>query len=133
MNQASKQIELIRDRLLTAQSRQKKLCKKEKEKRPLEFNVGDHVFLKMTLAVGRSMKENKLNPRYLGPFQILEKYGTTAYKIALPPSLANIHDVFHVSQLKKYLLYPLHVLEYENMYFQGNMTYELKLNRIIDT
>lgn len=101
----------------------------------MEFNVGDHVFLKVTpvTTVGKSMKTKKVNPRYLDPFQILDRYGTNAYKVEMPPSLKNIHDVFHVSQLKKYLPYPSHVIEYDNMHLQDNMTYELKLNRIIDT
>lgn len=111
--------------MLTAQSRQKNYA--DKRRKPLEFNVGDHVFLKVTTitVVGKSIKLRKLSSRYLGPFQILERYGTTAYKLALPPNLANIH-VFHMSQLKKYLPDPSHAIKPENVHLQDKMTYELK-------
>lgn len=93
----------------------------------MELNVGEHVFLKVTpmMTVGRSMKSRKL--------RILDRYGTTAYRVALPPSLVNIHDVFHVSQLRKYIQNPTHVIEYENMHLQDNLTYKLKLDKIIGT
>lgn len=63
----------------------------------------------------------------------MNRYGTTAYKLALPPNLANIYDVFHVSQLMKYLPNHTHVLEYEHMHLQNDITYELKLIKIVDT
>lgn len=100
----------------------------------MKFEIGDHVFLKITpvTIVGRLIKSNKLSPRYLGPFQILEKYGTAAYKLVLPPNLANIHDVFHVSQLKRYFPNSTHVIEHENVHLHENMMYEVRPDRIID-
>jgi hypothetical protein len=71
----------------------------------LAFEVGDHVYLRVSPLKGvkRFGVKGKLAPRYIGPFPILEKYGTVAYKLELPPFLAGVHDIFHVSQLKKCL------------------------------
>jgi hypothetical protein len=71
----------------------------------LEFKVGDHVYLRVSPMKGvkRFGVKGKLVPRYIGPFPILEKCGTVTYKLDLPLSLAGVHDIFHVSQLKKCL------------------------------
>jgi hypothetical protein len=76
-----------------------------KKRRPLEFEVGNHVYLRVSPVNGmkRFGVKGKLAPRYIGPFPILKKYGTVAYKLDLPLSLAGLHDIFHVSQLKKCL------------------------------
>ena len=118
--------------MLTAQSRQK--CHADKRRRALEFNQGDHVFLKVTpvSSIGRSIRARKLSPRFLGPFQILEKIGPVAYKLVLPLNLSQVHNVFHVSQLKKYHPDPSHILEHERMQVQENLTYEVQPERIID-
>ena len=99
----------------TAQSRQKSYA--DKRRRPLEFQEGDHVFLKITpkIGVGRTLKIKKLTPRFIGPYQILNKVGPVAYRVALPPNLSNLHDVFHVSQLKKYIPDPSHVIQPETV------------------
>jgi hypothetical protein len=70
-----------------------------KRDRPLQFEVGDHIYLKVSLMKGMKrfgMKE-KLSPRYIGSFPIIGRCGTMAYKLELPPSLAGVHDIFHVS------------------------------------
>jgi hypothetical protein len=71
----------------------------------LEFEVGDHVYLQVSPMKGvkRFGMKGKLAPRYIRPFPILEKCGLVAYKLELPPSLAGVHDIFHISQLKKCL------------------------------
>jgi hypothetical protein len=78
----------------------------------LEFQVGNHVYLKVSPMNGvkRFGVKGKLAPRYIGPFPILEKCGSVAYKLELPPSLVGVHDIFHVSQLKKYLKEPMDVV-----------------------
>jgi hypothetical protein len=78
----------------------------------LEFEVGHHVYLRVLPMKGekRFGMKGKLAPRYIGPFPILEKCGTVAYKLDLPPSLAGVHDTFHVSQLKKCLKTPVDVV-----------------------
>jgi len=93
------------------QSRQKSHA--DKRRRQLEFEVGDHVFLRVTptIGIGRAFKSRKLTPRFIGPYQITRRIGLVAYEIALPPHLANLHNVFHVSQLRKYMADPTHVLE----------------------
>ena len=93
----------IRQRIKTVQSRQKSYADKRNQR--LEFNVGDHVFLKIapTKGVMRFGKKGKLNPRFIGPFEILEKIGDVAFRLAIPPELSNAHNVFHVSMLRKYV------------------------------
>ena len=70
-------------------------------RQPLDFEVGDHVFLKVMPKRGvvRFSKRGKLSPRFIGPFEILKKIGTVAYPLALPPCMSGVHEVFHVSML----------------------------------
>jgi hypothetical protein len=76
------------------------------------FEVGNHVYLRVSPMKGmkRFVVKGKLVPRYIWPFPILEKCGTVAYKLDLPPSLAGVHNIFHVSQLKKCLKAPVDVM-----------------------
>ena len=82
-------------------------------RRPLEFEVGDHVFLKVMLKreVVRFGKRGKLSSRFIGPFEILKRVDTVAYQLALPPSMSSVHKVFHVSMLRRYTLDPTHVVD----------------------
>ena len=107
----SKKVSLIRQRLLTAQSRQKSYA--NVRRRPLEFKVGDHVFLKVMPKRGvvRFSKRGKLSPRFIGPFEILEIIGTVAYRLVLPPSMSGVHEVFHVFMLRKYTPDPAHMVD----------------------
>jgi len=86
-----------------SQSRQRSYH--DKRQNDIEFQVGDQVFLRVNhvTGVGRALKCRKLTPCFVGPFEIIEKVEAVAYHIALPPSLSNLHDVFHVSQLRKYV------------------------------
>ena len=96
-------IALIRKRMLTAQSRQKSYV--DQHSRKLEFKVGDQVFLKVLpmKEVFRFDKKGKLSPRYVGPFKVKEVVGPVAYRVALSPELPGVHDVFHVSTLRKHI------------------------------
>ena len=96
----SEKVSLIRQRLLTTQIRKKSYV--DMRRRPLEFEVGDHVFLKVMPKRGvvRFGKRGKLSPRFIGPFEILERVGTVAYRLALTPSMSGVHEVFHVSMLR---------------------------------
>jgi len=84
-------------------------------RRPQMFKVGDRVFLEVSSLKGNLWFEQKgkLTPRYIGPFEILQKVGPVAYRLALPPTLQGIHDVFHVSQLRRYISDPQHVISFE--------------------
>ena len=79
-------------------------------RRTLEFEVGDHVSLKVnpTRGVVRLDKRGKLSPRFIGPFEILERIGIVAYRLALPPSMLGVHEVFHVSMLREHTPNPAH-------------------------
>ncbi|XP_027915907.1 uncharacterized protein LOC114175327 [Vigna unguiculata] len=115
------------------QSRQKSYA--DKRRRPLEFEAGDHVFLKVTptAGIGRALKSRKLTPRFIGPYQITRRIGPVAYEIALPPHLANLHNVFHVSQLRKYVADPTHVLEQDDVQVRENLTLGVGPMRILDS
>ncbi|XP_052112863.1 uncharacterized protein LOC127739641 [Arachis duranensis] len=119
--------------MLIAQSRQKSYA--DQRRKPLEFEEGEHVFLKVTptTGVGRAIKTKKLNPRYIGPFEILKRIGPVAYRIALPPYLSNLHDVFHVSQLRKYTPDASHILEPEPIQVREDLTLSVIPVRIDDT
>ena len=95
----SEKVSLIRHRLLTTQSRKKSYT--NIRRRPLEFEVGDHVFLKVIpkRRVVRFSKRGKLSSRFIGLFEVLERVGTVAYRLGLPPSMSGVHRVFHVSML----------------------------------
>ncbi|KAI3805346.1 hypothetical protein L1987_27641 [Smallanthus sonchifolius] len=103
IQETSEKIIQIRDNIRVARSRQKSYA--DKRRKPLEFQVGDLVLLKVSPWKGviRFGKKGKLSPRYVGPFKILERIGKVAYKLDLPPSLGNVHPTFHVSNLKKCL------------------------------
>ena len=92
--------------MLTTQSRQKSYA--DERRKDLEFDVGDMVFLKVAPMKGvlRFEKKGKLSPHFVGPFEILERIGPIAYRLALPPSLFAVHDVFHVSMLRRYVADP---------------------------
>ena len=119
--------------MLTAQSRQKSYA--DTRRRDLKFEVGDKVFLKVSPMKGvmRFGKKGKLSPRFVGPFEVLERIGVVAYRLALPPSLSAVHNVFHVSMLRKYISDPSHVLNYEPLQLNQDLTYEEKPVRILDT
>ena len=91
----------------------------------MEFNVGDHVFLKVSPLKGslRFVQKGKLTPRYIGPFEILQRIGPVAYRLALPPTLQGIHDMFHVSNLRRYVLDPTHVISHEPLQQKKNLSY----------
>ncbi|KAL0554438.1 hypothetical protein IC582_008359 [Cucumis melo] len=116
-------IQKIRSRMHTAQSRQKSYA--DVRRKDLEFEVGDKVFLKVAPMKGvlRFERRGKLSPRFVGPFEILERIGPVAYRLALPPSLSTVHNVFHVSMLRKYVPDPSHVVDYEPLEIDENLSY----------
>ncbi|KAL5562060.1 hypothetical protein UlMin_031807 [Ulmus minor] len=101
---------------------------------PLEFEIGEKVFLKIAPMKGvlRFGKKGKLSPRFIGPYEILERVGKVAYRLALPPDLSKVHNVFHVSMLKKYISDPTHILQSEPIQVNEDLTYEEKPVQILD-
>ena len=95
-------------------------------RRPLDFEVGDHVFLKVMPKRGvvRFDKHGKLSPRFIRPFEILERVGTVAYRFALPPSMSGVHEVFHVSILRRYTPDPAHVVDWGEIEVDTYETFE---------
>ncbi|XP_073138742.1 uncharacterized protein [Henckelia pumila] len=132
-----KKVSIIKKRLKAAQDRQKSWA--DMKRRPLEFEIGEKAYVKVSPMKGviRFGKNGKLNSRYVGPSEILDKVGTLAYRLALPPDMSRIHNFFHVSQLRKYISDPSHVLEIEPLVVEGNLNKELKYEevpiRIVDT
>ncbi|GJR30797.1 putative reverse transcriptase domain-containing protein [Tanacetum coccineum] len=106
VQETTEKISQIKDRLKAARDRQKSYA--DKRRKPLEFSVGDYVLLKVSpwKGVVRFGKKGKLAPRFVGPFEIIEKVGSVAYRLDLPEELNGVHDTFHVSNLKKCLADP---------------------------
>ena len=104
-------------------------------RRPLEFEVGDHVFLKVMPKRGvvRLGKHIKLSSRFIGPFERLERVGTVAYRLELPPSVSGVHEVFHVSMLRKYTPDPAHVMDWGQIKVDTDGTFEEGPVCIIDS
>jgi hypothetical protein len=121
----------IKHNLKAAQDRKKNYADKNRTHR--NFKVGDHVFLKVK-ANRSSLKLGscaKLATRFFGPFEILERIGPDSYMLALPASMT-IHNVFHVSLLKKYILYANHVIDSNVIYVEQECVLEVHPVRILD-
>jgi hypothetical protein len=125
-------IALIWKRMLTTQSRQKSYA--DKWCCELKFAVGDLVYLKVSPMrnVSRFGNKGKLSPRYVGPFKVLKQISSLAYKIEMPPNLVGVHDVFHLSQLRKCIHDPFQVINHEPLDIQPNLTYEELPVQILD-
>jgi hypothetical protein len=101
IREAERQVEVIRENLKAAQSRQKSYA--DPRRREVVLEVGDYAYLKVSHIRGlrRFNVRGKLSPRFIGPFKIVERRGEVAYQLELPAQLSGVHDGFHVSQLKK--------------------------------
>ncbi|PKA62512.1 RNA-directed DNA polymerase like [Apostasia shenzhenica] len=132
VDETAEKIRLIRERIKVAQDRQKKYF--DLKHRVIQFEVGDHVFLKVSSMRGviRFGLNGKLRPRFIGPFEIIEKVGKVAYRLALPPKLASVHDIFHVSSLRKYIFDESHVIQHEPLTIRQELSYEEVPERILD-
>jgi hypothetical protein len=130
--EAREKVGIIRSHLKAAQNRQKTYA--DKRRRPLQFEVGDYVYLKVSPMKGvhRFGVHGKLAPCYVGPYKILARRGSVAYCIQLPNILSVVHNVFHVSQLKKCLWVPTEVVEIEALPLQLNLSYAEHPVKILD-
>ncbi|XP_073019304.1 uncharacterized protein [Primulina eburnea] len=119
----TKKVKLIQSSMRAAQDRQAKYA--NIRRRPLIFEKGDRVFLKISPFRGtiRFGNKGKLSPRFIGPYEILERVGDLAYRLALPHALSGVHDVFHVPMLRKYHPDPSHVLPPDEVELDQNLCY----------
>jgi hypothetical protein len=133
IQEAEKQVRIIWEKLRVAQTRLKSYT--DNRRRPLEFEEGDHVYLKMSPLRGmrRFKVKGKLPPRFIGPFRAFRRIGEMAYQLELPDNLSDVHNVFHVSQLKKCLRVPEEQLPMEELSVQGDLTYTEYPVKILDT
>jgi hypothetical protein len=130
--EAEENIRMVQENLKTAQSRQRSYA--DTRRRDLSFEVGDYVYLKVSHIRGikRFGVKGKLAPRYIGLYQIQARRGEVAYQLSLPESLSPVHDVFHVSQLKKCLWVPEEKLPTEDLEVQEDLTYIEKPTQILE-
>ena len=119
-------------RLETTASRQKSYA--DSKRKDVEFQVGDYVFLKVSPMKGvmRFGKKGKLAPRYIGPFEILERVGIVTYRLALPPNMLQVHPVFHVSMPRKYISDPSYVLQPQSVELNEDLTFMEEPVAIVD-
>ena len=117
-------VKMIRERLKVATDRQKSYT--DMKRKDIRYEVGEKVFLKVSpwKKVMRFGKKGKLSPRFIGPYEVIEKVGPVAYRLALPPDLEKIHNVFHVSMLRRYRSDPSHVVSSETIELRPDLTYE---------
>jgi hypothetical protein len=134
IKEAERQVEIIRENLKIAQSRKKSYV--DPKRREVVFEVGDYVYLRVSPIRGlrRFSIKGKLLPRFIGPFQVLERRGEVACRFELPERLAGVHDVFHVSQLKKCSSeVRVEHLPLEELEVKDDLTYKEHLVKILDT
>jgi hypothetical protein len=133
LEEAEKQVRMVKENLRVVQSGQKSYA--DHIRRELSFEVGDFVYLKVSPMRGlRHFKvRGKLATRFIGPFKILEKRGEVAYQLELPPQLSDVHDVFHVSQLKKCLRVPEEQIPTKDLDAKEDLLYQEHPVRILET
>ena len=117
-------MKMIREILKVAADRQKSYA--DLKRKDIQYEIGEKVFLKVCpwKKVVRFGKNGKLSPRFIGPYKVIKKVGPVAYRLALPPELENIHNVFHVSMLRRYRSDPSHVVSSEVIELRLDLTYE---------
>ncbi|XP_074293306.1 uncharacterized protein LOC141620292 [Silene latifolia] len=123
---------MIRQRMRAVQDRQKSYA--DLHHRDISFEVGEKVLLKVSPIMGviRIGKKGKLRQKYIGPYEILDRLGEVAYRLALPLILERVHNVFHVKQLQKYVSDPTHVLEVEHIELDDALSYVETPKEILD-
>src|SRR5664279_3086068 len=123
INEAEEKVRIIRENLKAAQSRQKSYY--DKHHKEMRYEIGDKVYLRVSplRGVRRFGIKGKLAPRYVGPFTILAKRGDLSYKLELPSTFANVHDVFHISKLWRCFKDPICRVDIENIDLQEDLTY----------
>ncbi|XP_062075024.1 uncharacterized protein LOC133779037 [Humulus lupulus] len=132
VREANEAIAKTRARMIPSQDRNKSYAKPKR--RHVEFQVGDHVFLHVSPMKGIKNfgKKGNLSHRFVGPFMISEKIRQVAYRLAMPPALSGVHNVFQVSILHNYVFDPSRILRYETLNGQEDLSYEEKPMKILE-
>jgi hypothetical protein len=132
MTEAEEKVRQIQANILAAQSHQKSYA--DKRRRPLEFEVGDHVHIRVSPMKGvcRFGIKEKLAPHYIGSYAIIDKYGSLSYQVELSSKPSGVHNVFHVSQLKRCLKPPVDVVIEDTIPLEPNLTYKAYPTKILD-
>jgi hypothetical protein len=130
--EAEEKVKQIQANILVAQSRQKSYT--DKRCSPLEFEVGDHVYLRVSPMKGvrRFGIKGKLAPRYIGSYSIINKYGPTSYQVELPVKLSGVHNLFHVCQLNRCLKPLTDVVIEDTIPLEHDLTYKAYPIKILD-
>jgi hypothetical protein len=133
LQEAEKQVRMVRENLGVAQSRQKSYA--DHRRRELSFKVRDFVYLKVSPMRGlhHFKVQGKLAPRFIGPFNITEKGGEVAYQLELPPPLLDVHNAFHINQLKKCLCVPEEQILMEDLDAKEELSFQEYPVRILET
>jgi hypothetical protein len=132
VQEAEEQVRVIQENLKIAQSRQKSYY--DSKHRDIVYKLDDLAYLRVTPMRGthRFGIKGKLAPRYIGPFKVLGKRGQVSYQLELPPNLSLVHDVFHVSQLKKCFKDPGRAVDHETIDLREDLSYQEHPIRILD-
>nr|GFA32830.1 retrotransposon protein, putative, Ty3-gypsy subclass [Tanacetum cinerariifolium] len=128
----NEKVAIAREKLKEARSRQKSYA--DRHRRAVEFKPGDRVFLKVSPCRGvrRFGMKGKLSPRFIGPFEILDRVGEVSYRLALPLQLSHVHNVFHVSLLRGYNYHPYHVVQYPFDKIRKDLSFAEEPEAILD-
>nr|GEV90775.1 putative reverse transcriptase domain-containing protein [Tanacetum cinerariifolium] len=128
----NEKVDVAKEKLKEARTRQKSYA--DKHRRSIEFQPGDRVFLKVSPArsVRRFGIKGKLSPRFIRPFEILDRVGEVSYRLALPLQLLHVHNVFYVSLLRGYKYHPLHVVSYPLDQIRADLSYVEEPEAILD-
>nr|GEY10036.1 hypothetical protein [Tanacetum cinerariifolium] len=129
----NEKVTVAKEKLKEARSRQKSYV--DRHRRELAFNPEDRVFLKVSPCRGvrRFGIKGKLSPRFIGPFEILDRVGEVSYLLALPPQLSHVYNVFHVSLLRSYKYHPLHVFSYLLVQIREDLSWVEEPEKIQDS
>jgi hypothetical protein len=132
VTEVEEKVKQIQANILTVQSCQKSYT--DKRRNPLEFEVGDHVYLRVSPMKGVRCFgiKGKLAPRYIGPYPIIDKYVSTSYQVELLAKLLGVHNVFHVSQLMRCLKPPIDVVIEDTIPLEPDLMYKAYPIKVLD-
>jgi hypothetical protein len=130
--EAEEKVKQIQVNILAIQSHLKSYTNKRRN--PLKFEVGNHIYLRISPMIGvrHFSIKGKLAPRYIGLYPIIDKYVPTSYQVELPAKLLRVHNVFHVSQLKRCLKSPIDVVIADTIPLEPDLTYKIYPIKILD-